>query len=310
MPPSPSLCHPHSQTPGPGHLPDAIPRGARRPGAKLAALSRGAVPSSSSLLPSLEPVAAASGTRVSRLGSRAERRAPGAPRPPAGRVRAAGVSSHPPLPVAGGPGSAPPPPLARSSSPGRRRCPAPSAPVRAGQPGARAASAGPSGREWTEGKKPGGVGESREQRRAPHTPRPARLLPPETRGPPPGALAGHLVREVSPDRHGRAGSRGAGGSGAGAAGRRQRGCPRAGGRPGSASERADLRRRGSGVSSGGRGGGAGEARGRQAPGRAERTRKMWRKGPGAGSPGCSLAPRHPRSPGGAEAPLCKVGGSC
>lgn len=173
MPPSPSLCHPHSQTPGPGHLPDAIPRGARRPGAKLAAPSRGAVPSSSSFLPSLEPVAAASGTRVSRLGSRAERRAPGAPRPPAGRVRAAGVSSHPPLPVAGGPGSAPPPPLARSSSPGRRRCPAPGAPVRAGQPGARAASAGPSGREWTEGKKPGGVGERREKRRAPQTPRPA-----------------------------------------------------------------------------------------------------------------------------------------
>lgn len=72
------------------------------------------------------------------------------------------------------------------------------------------------------------------------------------------------------------------------------GGPRAEGVPAPASERADRRRGGRGESGRSRRRDR-EARGRQAPGRTEQAKKMRKKGPGAGSPGCSLAPS-PQAP--------------
>lgn len=217
QPPSPTF-----PDTGPGHLPDAIPRGARPPGAKLAEPSRGAIPSLLLLLPAA-PRARGRRLRHACLQALQPNQAarPGRPSPtrPPGARR--GSLPAPSSPGDRGPGSAPPPPLASSSRPGRRRCPASRRSRTRGAAGGAGGerSAELHGGDGGEGRAAGEGAGSRGGRRIPGAPR-ARSLSPETRGPSPSALAGHLVQEVSPDRPGRAGSGGVGYSGAGAAGGR------------------------------------------------------------------------------------------
>lgn len=122
QPPSPTF-----PDTGPGHLPEAIPHGARPPGAKLAEPSHGDVPSFLLFLPAA-PRARGRRLRHACLQALQPSQAarPGRPsptRPPGARCGSLPASSSP---KDRGPGSAPPPPPPASSSrPGRRRRPAP-----------------------------------------------------------------------------------------------------------------------------------------------------------------------------------------